>query len=464
MNLRVKIVAAIVVVTVGASVAIGAWSYFATSDQLRDEIDASLDRAMAEVVARLEHERDEARFGGSGDDSLRTPGGTEQVIVQAIDASGAIVLDPGEHELPVGDRERALAAGSTSTSVRRDVSVGDDPYRMLTQGVSGGAVQVARNLEETHRLLDGLLRRTLTAVAAAVVVAALVGWWLARRMTRRLLLLTAAADEVRRSGRLDVKVPVGGRDETARLGGALDAMLGALARSRDDQQRLIQDAGHELRTPLTSLRTNVSVARRFEQLSEEQRTRLLEDLDGETRELTELVNELVELATDQRGEEPVEAVGLAEVVERVAARVRRRTGREVRVDADATVRRVRPLALERAIGNLLDNAAKFDEGPGPLDVRVANGRVEVLDRGPGIAPEDRGRIFDRFYRTPAARSRPGSGLGLSIVHDIVLAHGGEVFAVPRDGGGACVGFTLPELAPMPGTSLPGASGAPSTPG
>ena len=125
-------------------------------------------------------------------------------------------------------------------------------------------------------------------------------------MTRRLARLTGVAEEVAATGRLDVPVPVGGSDEAGRLGTAFNEMLTALGRSRDAQQRLVQDAGHELRTPLTSLRTNVSVLRRHETLAPETRTRVIDDLDAETRELTGLVNELVELATDARDDEPAQ--------------------------------------------------------------------------------------------------------------------------------------------------------------
>jgi two-component system sensor histidine kinase MprB len=114
----------------------------------------------------------------------------------------------------------------------------------------------------------------------------------------------------------------------------------------------------------------------------------------------------------------------------------------VLVGADGTVVLGRPLALERAVGNLVENALKFDQN-GPIAVACSQGRVEVADRGPGFDDEDLPRVFDRFYRSTAARSRPGSGLGLAIVADIVGQHGGEVYARNREGGGAVVGFTIP---------------------
>lgn len=129
---------------------------------------------------------------------------------------------------------------------------------------------------------------------------------------------------------------------------------------------------------------------------------------------------------------------------------RRRTAREIVVRATGeTVVNGRPAALQRALSNLVENAAKFDrEGTSPIEIEVRGGdgsvRVEVLDRGPGLAEEDLERVFDRFYRAPAARSLPGSGLGLSIVREVATAHGGEPFARSREGGGSVIGFTVTE--------------------
>jgi two-component system sensor histidine kinase MprB len=311
-----------------------------------------------------------------------------------------------------------------------------------------GAVQTARSLAENERLLAALRDQIVLAVVAVVAVAAGLAWLVARQVTLRLVRLTGAAEAVARTGRLDVDVPITGKDEAGRLGAAFSAMLGALARSREDQQRLVQDAGHELRTPLTSLRTNLAVLRRADRLTPAQRQDLLDDLDGEARELTGLVNELVELATDRREDEPLQPVSLAAVADRVADRARRRHGREVHVSSDASLVLGRPGALERAVHNLVDNAVKFDAGgSAPIEVVVSAGRVEVRDRGPGIAALDRPRVFDRFYRAIDARSRPGSGLGLSIVRAVAEDHGGTVFVAPRDGGGTVIGMQLPTVAP-----------------
>jgi two-component system sensor histidine kinase MprB len=235
-------------------------------------------------------------------------------------------------------------------------------------------------------------------------------------------------------------------------------MLTRLAAARDAQERLIQDAAHELRTPLTSLRTNASVLRRIGDLSPDARTRLVDDVQSETRELSNLVDDLVELALARRSDDPDETVDLAALAEHAAQRVTRRTERRIRIEADGSTIRGRRHGLERAIGNLLENAAKFDGGNAPIEVHLREGRLSVLDRGPGIDTDDATHVFDRFYRASAARSLPGSGLGLSIVADVAQAHGGTVFAGNRRGGGAAVGFTVGPDRLLPG-SQPGHNGA-----
>ncbi|MBL1098745.1 sensor histidine kinase [Streptomyces coffeae] len=366
--------------------------------------------------------------------------------VQVINGRGT-VYDAGKPPLPVGPEDRATAASGTAGAVvRRNVGIGDEPYRMATVAVGDGtgAIQVAQQLSDTEDLLNELQKRTALFIAAVIAAAGLAGWWLAGRITRRLVRLTRVAESVAATGRMEVAVPVTGQDEVGRLGRSFDGMLGQLARSKDDQRRLVQDAGHELRTPLTSLRTNVSLLRRFEELPPSAREDLLADLAGETRELTDLVNELVELAAGQKDDEPRTPVSLEAVATTAATLARRRTGREITVRAQGDTRvEGGPAALQRAISNLVENAAKFDqEGTEPVEVVVTGCRVEVRDRGPGIDEEDRERVFDRFYRAPGARSLPGSGLGLAIVREIALAHGGTVFARPRPGGGAVLGFTV----------------------
>jgi len=175
-----------------------------------------------------------------------------------------------------------------------------------------------------------------------------------------------------------------------------------------------------------------------------QRAEMLAAASSELGELSDLVAELVDLATDARAEEPLQPVELADLVRIVVERQGRRFGRTITFaeHTPATVN-VRVGALDRAIANLVDNACKFSPGDQPVDVVVTGSTVEVCDRGPGIPAEDRAHVFDRFYRSPTARTKTGSGLGLSIVQQIVTMHGGSVELRDREGGGTVASLTLP---------------------
>jgi two-component system sensor histidine kinase MprB len=449
MTLRAKLVVALAVLAAVATIVIGLFSYTATANELTSQIDRSLDgNALGAVTQLAQGDPDFGRYPSPFVLRYNTFGAPDPPLGQFINSQQPVVDDASDQAtaLPVNARDQQIAANpAPGQGSRRDVRINGSHYRIETVSVGGGrgAVQVALSLRANDRVLHSLRDRILLAALIVVAFAGGVGLLIARRVTKRLITLTNTAEVVAQTGRLDVEVPVEGSDEAGRLGVAFNEMLAALARSKEDQQRLVQDAGHELRTPLTSLRTNMSVLRRHA-LTNDAREQVLDDLDSETRELTDLVNELVELATDRSRDEPADDVVLADVAERVAARARRRSDREVTVDADRSMVVARRGAIERAISNLVDNALKFQENSSaPVEVVVRNGAVTVLDRGPGLLPDDIPHLFDRFYRSVNARSRPGSGLGLSIVRDVAERHGGTVFARPRAGGGSEIGFTIP---------------------
>ena len=213
-------------------------------------------------------------------------------------------------------------------------------------------------------------------------------------------------------------------------------MLAALEESIENQRRFVADASHELRTPLTSLQTNIEVLKQQERLDPAQRGELFADLEREAHEMRDLIAALLELARGDANLEHV-AVPLDELVENAIDRARARFP-NVHFNAHiepATVEGV-PERLERAVWNLLENAGKWTAPGSSVDVTLAGGELRVRDHGPGIAPEDRGRVFDRFYRASSARALPGSGLGLAIVREVAEAHGGSVSAEDAPGGGA----------------------------
>jgi two-component system sensor histidine kinase MprB len=447
MSLRWRIALALAAIAAATTISVGIASYRATSARLLQEVDTSLVQAWRKI---------EANPGSS----LREPEVLNVYVVQAVTADGDVATSPGRRAIGPGPGPDKVESRTDWWSYDT-VNVDGHDVRLVS-GVAEGpgwgqgtVLQVGRSLIENDRVLHDLRTRTMLLVVLVTAAAAALGWLIARTVTGPLLRLTRAATDVERSGSLDVAVPVSGNDEVGRLGEAFNGMLGALAASRDDQRRLVEDAGHELRTPLTSVRTNLAVLRRHPDLDPETRAKIIEDLRAETEELVGLVEEVVALArgtTDGAPAEPVELGALAAIV---ARRAERRHTRPVTVIADDSVVEVPPPALERAISNLVDNAAKFDEGTGPIEIEVANGRLVVLDRGPGVSEADAKRIFDRFYRTDQARALPGSGLGLSIVRDVIERAGGRVEATPRPGGGAQIGFTLPLAAADDGADAAG---------
>ncbi|MEV5482242.1 MULTISPECIES: HAMP domain-containing sensor histidine kinase [Streptomyces] len=449
-SLRTAFAVAFAAGAAAVTVLVGFLSYDAAARLVRVDEKSVFSEVVGDLRTQVQEKPLEPEDYASSDpdhdgprDDLTRPTRTDVQIL----GSGGRIVELGSPALPAGAEEQRIARDAHAGRVaEREANVGDEVYHVATVALGGGrgAVQVAQKFSETEDLLSALQQRTALLAASVIALAGAGGWWLARRITGRLVRLTSVAESVAEHGRLDVPVPVAGRDEVARLGRAFDDMLGRLASAVQDQQRLVQDAGHELRTPLTSLRTNISLLKRFDELPPDAREELLADLAGEARELSDLVNELVDLAAGQRDDDPLSEVSLAEVAEKAAASARRRTGREI------TVRTVRPAvvegrsaALHRALTNLLENAAKFDAGgTEPIEVVVTGARFEVLDRGPGIAEADLTRVFDRFYRAAGARGLPGSGLGLAIVREIATAHGGHAFAARREGGGATLGFTV----------------------
>lgn len=456
MSLRSRFALAFAAVGAVVAVAVGALSYLAAYDRVFAEVDRTLRSTTVALTRGMEKRQEPAPAGTATRDpapfsglDLPTPGeGAPQPVLQAVGRDGTPIRLSGPLEqLPVSEAARTLAAsGRAGQSDTTEIDAGGHSYRLLTTalGESRGALQVAVQVDQTRQVLAGMAREIAVVSLAVTLVAAAAGRLLAGRITRRLARLATVAEEVSTDGRVahDATELVGGRDEVGRLSASFGRMLGRIVAAREAQERLVHDAAHELRTPLTSLLTNATVLHRVTELSPDSRDRLLHDVQDETRELGHLVDELVELALAGGREEAEEPVDLAETARRAARRVYRRTGRLVQVDADDSVVRGRPQGLERAVGNLLENAAKFDAGGDPVEVRVRRGAITVLDRGPGIAADDTRRVFDRFYRADSARGLPGSGLGLAIVHDVAEAHGGAVSAGTRPGGGAAVGFTV----------------------
>jgi two-component system sensor histidine kinase MprB len=289
--------------------------------------------------------------------------------------------------------------------------------------------------------LDGVLAETRLRLAlvalCGVVLAAALGTLVARATLAPVARLTDLVEEVARTRDLSRRVAGTGADELGRLAASFNTMLEALEASVRSQRQLVADASHELRTPLTSLRTNLELLARGQPADPAERQLALADLVGQIERLSTLVADLIDLARDEEAPLPVEDLRLDEIA---AEAIRYVQGRypNVRFDLQATPSTIRGTRsrVARAVTNLLDNAGKWSPPGGVVEITVKDGEVAVRDHGPGVAPEDREHVFDRFWRAPSARQLPGSGLGLAIVKDVAESHGGSVRLEDPGGGGA----------------------------
>ena len=405
--------------------------------ELRAEVDDAL-RNRAEEISRLPPDMvGRALFG-------RGPGlGGAEGYPQVVEPDGSTHRSPGDDvPLPVSDRVIDVADGDEDPFLS-DARVEGTHLRMITFQYPPYAIQVARPLTEVDNTLDRLRTYLILIALAGIGLAGGLGLVVSRAALAPVRRLTEAAENVTQTGDLSERIEVDGEDELSRLASRFNTMLAALEASARAQRQLIADASHELRTPLTSLRTNIEVLAGKRRLPVAEREPLMRDVVEQLDEMTTLIAELMELSHGDR--EPSEAkdvrldVLAADAVERTR---RNRPGVEFKTDLQESLVHGVPENLERAIGNLLDNAAKWSPPGGEVEVVVREGEITVRDRGPGIDDADRPYVFDRFYRSTSARGMPGSGLGLAIVRQVAEAHGGTVTAERPEGGGTLMRFRL----------------------
>lgn len=468
---RLALLTAVAVAVAVAASALACW--FVTREQLSDALDSRLREDLAKVDVPMLFTADcdpDSRDDRDRDGELRTvrPGAA---FVQIVRVDGTSCVSRGSEGVRVTEEDVAVARGPLGAETTHDSTTDDGqevrvhtrhaPLKAPVQGVDALTVSVSRPLDEVTEPLGTLALVMLLVSGVGVVGAATAGLWIARTGLRPVDQLTGAVEHVARTEDLAVRIPVEGEDEIARLSRSFNSMTAALASSRIRQQQLIADAGHELRTPLTSLRTNIELLARSEDtgrpLPPEDRRELLSAVTAQITELAALIGDLQELARPEAPPDggPVPVVGLHEVAEAALGRARLR-GSEVTIAAaplEPWYVRADPSALQRALVNLLDNAVKFSPRGGTVEVALTGGVFTVRDHGPGIPPDELPYVFDRFWRSPSARSLPGSGLGLSIVARTVRAAGGEVTVGPARGGGTVARVSLPGAAtPPPGTA------------
>lgn len=428
---KLALITAFVVAVAIAGISVVTW--LATEHNLRSQLDRSL---LASLPPPLR-----IKIDCDGDVPAA---GLRQVLqgIQTLSLDGRTCAPPGVD--PVVTTDDDFVATPT---FRDGVTESGTETRVLLQPLDNGEVLIlSRSLAEIDTTLTTLAGILVGVAVFGTLLVAAGGLWLTRRALAPMERLTATAEHIARTEDLTTPVTVSGQDEVGRLGRAFTSMTAALAESRRRQRDLVNDAAHELRTPLTSLRTNIDLLVRSERTGRElpQRGEVLDRLQAQSKEFSDLVTELVVLARDDR-ELARDPVDMAAVIDRAVTRARSRAHDHL-FDVDRAEWSIvgDAGALERSVLNLLDNAVKFSPASSTITVRSKPGWLTVSDEGPGMPFEHRQSAFERFWRAPDARGLPGSGLGLAIVADIVSVHGGSVRFVPRPRG-ASVRVDLPEF-------------------
>jgi len=326
-------------------------------------------------------------------------------------------------------------------------AVGSNGYVLVGQPLSG---------------IDGELRRLrlflIGGALMSLVGAAIVSWLVAGRALRPLDAMATTAEDIGRTQDLSRRLPEGGvDDEVGRLQRSFNQMLRQLEDAYHRlqsalvaQRRFVADASHELRSPLTTIRGNVGLLLKRDDITRDDRLSALNDIASESERMSRMVQDLLTLARGDAGyhleKVPVDLEPIAQEVSRQAQtlqpsrRVELQDGMPAVIDGNAD-------ALKQLLWILVDNAMKHTPDGGKirvmLDTADGTARLAVADDGPGIPDDDLERIFERFYQADQARSGEGTGLGLAIARWIAQEHGGRVIAGNNPGGGAIFTVQLP---------------------
>jgi two-component system OmpR family sensor kinase len=466
--IRLRVVAAFAVAMAVVLAAAGILVRARVGDDLQRALDTDLRLRAQDVTALIA--RPGGNLGAAAGGRLIEHG---ESYAQVLDQDGRVLdaTPPLEAHPLLSPAEVEAAARAPLFADRGAIPGLDEGSRLLATAARRGGRDVVlvvgatrENGAETLRSLTG---RLLVFGPLALVLAVALGYVLAGSGLRAVDAMRRRAEAIsaERPGER-LPVPATG-DELERLGRSLNGMLDRLEQAIERERGFVAEAGHELRTPLSLLRGELDLALRHAGSEDELRAALRTASD-ETDRLVQMAGDLLLIARTDRGElplhpEPLDARALLDSVRNRFAWRADDAGRDIAVDvaAPVTVEGDR-IALEQALGNLVDNALRHGDGPVTLSARRAGAGVElhVADEGPGVPAAFAARAFDRFSRPDASAAAPGSGLGLAIVRAVARAHGGEAGLAERPGGGTDVRVALPAGAQAPGLRRPVARAAP----
>jgi signal transduction histidine kinase len=407
--------------------AAGAFVYWRVEYALDRGLDTELDQAAAIITPLVD-----VSGRVSSPEAAAATGAGWQVLDRTgriVDSGGPAPADP-----LVGAADLAqVGSGRLTDDIGTLLPAADKPYRVQVTAVDPDSTYLLVALRRDHRdeaLRELLLQLTLAGLGA-LVVAAIVGDVLARAALRPVeRYRRRAADIAGGAAGLRLDVPPDRHDEVTRLGHTLNDMLAALERSLEHERRFVDDASHELRTPLTLLKSRIQLARRRTRTVEEHE-RVLDELAVDVSRLADLAEQLLELGSvtsTTGGTDDVNVVVGAVVQRRRLALPDRADEVAVTLAPSRVSAALDPIAVERIVDNLVQNALRHGRAPVQVTVAVVDSwvRLTVQDAGEGMTPELLGAATARFTRAPGARSRPGAGLGLSLVDQVVTEAGGEL--------------------------------------
>jgi signal transduction histidine kinase len=430
--LRVRLVAGFVVAMLVTLTAAGAFVYWRVEYALDRGLDTELAQA-TRVLTRLVENSGAVSSSGAAD----ATGAGWQVLDRrghVIDSGGTAPVAPLVPAADLAD----VGAGVLTEDIGELLPIADKPYRVQVTALGDTGHYLVVGVRRDHRdeALRELLLQLVLAGIASLVVAAVVGDLLARaalrpveRYRRRAQQIAGGADGLR------LDVPPDRDDEVTRLGHTLNDMLAALEHSLERERRFVDDASHELRTPVTLLKSRIQLARRRPRSTTEHEA-VLDELAVDVTRLAELAEQLLEIGGTQgtvSGEADVTRVVTALVERRRLAHPDLAGELAVELPPGPLLAVIDPSALERVLVNLIDNALAHGAPPVGIRLRAVPGAagpgwtvVEVRDAGPGMDPDLLAGATERFTRAAAARARPGAGLGLSLVEQMVTHAGGEL--------------------------------------
>lgn len=425
------------------------WNY--QFDQyVRDNLQRATD-GVAQIAAEAH-----AQYGGWTIHTLSfipRLGMTQAVVVQVMDATGAVIYDEATSRTTAQDQNGTVAEQPLAVQPRGPVVTSP----IVVDGARVGTVRMwapgtgALMSERDEQFRRGSFVALTIAALVAIVFSSIAGALYARRVVKPIETITAAATALR-TGDREARTKLQGNDEISVLGATFDEMADAIEADRQLERRLTADVAHELRTPLQAIQATVEAMQDGVLPADEEH---LGTVRNETVRLARLADAILELTRLERGSLPFEmrqldlAVPVRAAVDAVEALIESR-GLTLSVDiADGVTVRGDSDRLQQAVGNLLSNAARYTPGDGRIEVRVsrddAGALVEVSDNGIGIAEEDLNQVFSRFWRADSARATAtgGLGIGLAVTKEIVERHRGTIGVESAWGSGTRFTIRLP---------------------